>query len=185
MYIAPVDRNCYHKKNNYEVADMKTLYLIGRTMGAGKTTVCQHLKRLLPQAVFLDGDWCWDADPFQVTEETKAMVMDNICHLVNNFLHCSAYENVIFCWVMHQQSILDDILSRLDTENCSVRTISLICDETALRERLQKDVDAGLRRADVIERSVLRISMYEKLNTEKLNVSNISAQEAAAQIAGC
>ena len=34
---------------------MKTLYLIGGTMGVGKTTVCQILKRRLPDAVFLDG----------------------------------------------------------------------------------------------------------------------------------
>ena len=50
---------------------MKTLYLIGGTMGVGKTTVCQLLKQDLPNSVFLDGDWCWDASPFQVTDETK------------------------------------------------------------------------------------------------------------------
>ena len=43
-------------------------------MGAGKTTVCQELKKLLPPCAFLDGDWCWDMEPFLVTEETKAMV---------------------------------------------------------------------------------------------------------------
>ena len=74
---------------------MKNLYLIGGAMGVGKTTVCRRLKKDLPNSVFLDGDWCWDADPFLITEETKAMVMDNICFLLNNFLRCSAYENII------------------------------------------------------------------------------------------
>ena len=60
---------------------MKTLYMIGGTMGVGKTTVCQQLKQDLPNSVFLDGDWCWDANPFQVTDETKAMVTNNICYL--------------------------------------------------------------------------------------------------------
>ena len=50
---------------------MKTLYMIGGTMGVGKTTVCQQLKQDLPNSVFLDGDWCWDANPFQVTDETN------------------------------------------------------------------------------------------------------------------
>ena len=81
---------------------MKTLYMIGGTMGVGKTTVCQQLKQDLPNSVFLDGDWCWDASPFQVTDETKAMVTNNICYVLNNFLKCSAYENIIFCWVMHE-----------------------------------------------------------------------------------
>ena len=40
---------------------MKTLYLIGGTMGVGKTTVSQQLKKDLANSVFLDGDWCWDA----------------------------------------------------------------------------------------------------------------------------
>ena len=78
---------------------MKRLYLLGGTMGVGKTTVSQQLKQDLPNSVFLDGDWCWDADPFQVTEETKSMVIRNICYLLNSFLHCTAYENIIFCWV--------------------------------------------------------------------------------------
>lgn len=62
---------------------MKNLYIVGGTMGVGKTAVCQQLKRILPNSVFLDGDWCWDADPFQVTDETKSMVTDNICYLLN------------------------------------------------------------------------------------------------------
>ena len=95
---------------------MKNLYLIGGTMGVGKTTVSQQLKKLLPRAVFLDGDWCWDADPFQVTGETKEMVMDNICHVLNNFLRCPAYENVIFCWVMDRGEILEELLGRLDVD---------------------------------------------------------------------
>ena len=117
---------------------MKNLYIIGGTMGVGKTTVSRLLMKKLPNSVFLDGDWCWDSSPFVVTSETKAMVIDNICHLLNNFLHCSAYENVIFCWVMHQQDIIDDILKELDTSNCCVYTISLTSDEYALTNRLQE-----------------------------------------------
>ena len=75
---------------------MKALYLIGGTMGIGKTTIRQQLKKDLPNSVFLDGDWCWDADLFQVTEETKDMVMRNICYLLNSFLRCTAYDNIIF-----------------------------------------------------------------------------------------
>ena len=94
---------------------MKHLYLIGGTMGVGKTSTSQILKRKLNHTVFLDGDWCWDMSPFQVTLETKKMVLENIIFLLNNFIHCSAYEHIIFCWVMHEQEIIDQILSKLDT----------------------------------------------------------------------
>lgn len=162
---------------------MKTLYLIGGAMGVGKTSVSRSLQKLLPRSVFLDGDWCWDADPFQVTAETKAMVMDNICHLLNNFLQCSAYENIIFCWVMHQREIVDTILARLDLTNCRVCCISLLCSEDILRQRLAADIAAGLRTQDVVERSLARLPCYTALNTEKLDVSSITPEEAARRIA--
>jgi len=151
---------------------MKTLYLIGGTMGVGKTTVSQLLKQDLPNSVFLDGDWCWDSSPFQVTDETKAMVIDNICYQLNKFLHCSAYENVIFCWVMHQQSIIDSIIEKLDIENCDVKYISLIANEDNLRERLTIDVKRGVRTVDVIDRSVTRMALYQTLDTIKIDTSN-------------
>ena len=155
---------------------MKTLYMIGGTMGVGKTTVCQQLKQDLPNSVFLDGDWCWDSSPFRVTDETKTMVTNNICYLLNNFLRCSAYENIIFCWVLHEQSIIDSILEKLDTQNCEVKCISLVADEKTLRERLVMDVERGIRSEDVIERSITRISMYQALNTIKIdtNAKNIA-----------
>ena len=162
--------------------NMKTLFIIGGTMGVGKTAVSQQLKLDLPNSVLLDGDWCWDADPFQVTDETKAMVTNNICYLLNNFLHCSAYENVIFCWVMHQQSIIDSITEKLDTQNCTVKYISLIADEANLRKRLIEDVKRGIRSEDVIERSIARIQMYQRLSTIKIDTNGKNVAMIANEI---
>lgn len=162
---------------------MKTLYLIGGTMGVGKTTVCRELKMRLPNSVFLDGDWCWDMHPFRVTQETKAMVMDNICHLLNNFVHCSALDHVIFCWVMHEQSILDEIRARLDLTDCRVLAVSLTCTEAELRARLQKDIDAGVRSGDVLERSTQRLPLYEFLDTLKIDTTGKQPREIAEEIA--
>ncbi len=161
---------------------MKKLYLIGGTMGTGKTTVSQVLKQKLQNSIFLDGDWCWDADPFTVTDETKAMVMDNICFLLQSFLRCSAYEHVIFCWVMHEQGIIDELLSRLDISACEVKPFSLVISEAALKARLQADIDAGLRSPDSIARSIERIRLYDKLNTMKIDVSEISPDAVAEEI---
>lgn len=151
---------------------MKTVYLVGGTMGVGKTSVCHQLKIKLDNSVFLDGDWCWDAHPFQVTEETKRMVMQNICFILNQFIHCSAYDNVIFCWVMHEQKIIDTILAGIDKADCLVKVISLVCDEKNLRSRLEKDITMGLRTPEIIERSIARISCYDKLQTVKIDTSN-------------
>ena len=177
--------NAYHLLlNNPQLhSSNKTLYLIGGTMGVGKTTTCQILKTKLPNSVFLDGDWCWDMHPFQVTDETKQMVMENICYQLNNFLRCSAFDNVIFCWVMHQQPIIDELLHRLTLGDCRVKSISLVCSEQALITRLKKDVAAGLRSPDVIARSVKRIPLYQSLNTLKIDVSEMPPAEVAELIA--
>lgn len=160
----------------------KNLYLIGGAMGVGKTTVCRVLQRKLNNSVFLDGDWCWDAHPFQVTEETKQMVTQNICFLLNQFLRCSAYEHVIFCWVMHEQSILDSILADVHTESCRIRPISLICSEQTLRRRLEADIAADMRNTDVLSRSIPRLSLYRKLNTIKIVTDNKTPEKIAEEI---
>ena len=162
---------------------MKKVYLIGGTMGVGKTSVCQYLKKELSNCVFLDGDWCWDSFPFVVNEETKTMVIDNIVYLLNNFIHCSAYEHILFCWVMHEQSILDELLSRLHTEECDVFAVSLVCRPEELERRLRLDVERGLRTPDVIARSLPRLPLYGTLRTEKIDVSDMSVQEAAGAVA--
>ncbi len=161
---------------------MKACYLIGGAMGVGKTTLGQTLKQDLPRAVFLDGDWCWDAHPFQVTEETKAMVMDNICHVLNNFLHCSAYENVIFCWVMDRQSIIQDILGRLDTSACRVKVISLLASTEVLRGRILADVERGIRTPDVLERSLERLPLYAEVDSVKVDTDGRTVKEIAEEI---
>lgn len=163
---------------------MKKLYLIGGPMGVGKTTVCRELKSLCPPSVFLDGDWCWDMEPFQVTPETTRMVQENISFLLGQFLRCSAYETVIFCWVMHQQAIVDQVLSHLPLEGVEVRCVSLLAQPETLRERIGRDVAAGLRTWDVLDRSLQRLPLYQELSTEKLWVDDMAPRQVAERLAG-
>lgn len=165
-------------------AKMKKLILINGTMGVGKSTTCKELMKLLPQSVFLDGDWCWYMHPFVVTDETKAMVEDNIAYVLKNFLSCSIYQHVIFCWVMHQDTIISDLLARLDGTEYELYKITLSCSEQALEKRLLEDVNNNIRERDVIERSLERLNLYRNMATTKIDVSNISALEAARQIVG-
>ena len=161
---------------------VKNLYFIGGTMGVGKTTVGKSLMNMLENSVFLDGDWCWYSHPFMVTSETKEMVTNNICTLLNNFIGCSAYDNIIFCWVMHEQSIIDDILCRLNITCCRLINVSLICSEDELVRRLNEDIAAGLRTDGIIERSVSRLAMYCNLNTKKIDTTHLNPEEVARKI---
>lgn len=94
----------------------------------------------------------------------------------------SAYENIVFCWVMHEQSIIDAISAELDTDGCRVINVSLTVDEGDLRNRLSYDVKKGIRSEDVIERSIARISMYQVLDTVKVDTNDKTVLEIANEI---
>lgn len=164
---------------------MKKLLLVGGPMGVGKTAACRLLKERVDRSVFLDGDWCWDMHPFTVTHETCAMVTENIRFLLKQFLNCSEIDTVIFCWVMHQQSIIDELTSALDckAENQpQIIPVSLICTSEALTERLMNDIDHGIRQSDVIDRALERLTHYNELDTIKLDNTCMSVEETAAAL---
>ena len=161
---------------------MKKLYLIGGTMGAGKSAVGRELNRLADKSVWLDGDDLWRMNPFTVSENTKLMVMANIRAVINNFLACPDIDCVIFTWVMHEQEIIDDILSGLALDGVEVRAVSLILREESLKSRLEKDIAAGIRQPDIVERSLGYLKKYDTLDTEKLDMSGISPEDAAKRI---
>ena len=101
--------------------------------------------------------------------------------LLNNDLKCSVFDHIIFCWVMHEQSIIDDLLSHLDLKDVKVISISLVC-QKKLWKKNSKDIDQGIRKPDVLARSVERLEMYQKLNTYKIDVSNKTIEEIVKEI---
>ena len=160
----------------------KRLILVGGPMGVGKTALCRELKKLAAPCAFLDGDWCWDMEPFQVTEETKALVQANIATLLGRYLACGAYQNVVFCWVLHQRETVEALLSSLPLEGVEVTWVSLVAGEDTLRQRIGKDVAAGLRTWDVLDRSLERLSHYQGLGCPLLPTDGLTPAQGAAQV---
>lgn len=157
---------------------MKHVYLIGGPMGIGKSTICNQLNQDLDHSVFLDGDWCWNMDPFIVNQDTKNMVLDNITHCLNNFIHTPGIENIIFCWVMHKQDIIDQIIQKLDTEGVDIHLISLICEKEELIKRMLID----RRDNQTIRKSLQYLELYKDLDTQKIDVTTLDVQKAIDKI---
>lgn len=157
---------------------MKHVYLIGGPMGIGKSTICNQLNQDLDHSVFLDGDWCWNMDPFIVNQDTKNMVLDNITHCLNNFIHTPGIENIIFCWVMHKQDIIDKIIQKLDTEGVDIHLISLICEKEELIKRMLID----RRDNQTIRKSLQYLELYKDLDTQKIDVTTLDVQKTVDKI---
>jgi hypothetical protein len=57
---------------------------------------------------------------------------------------------------------------------------SLVCSEDALTEKIQKDIDVGIRENnDIINRALSRLPNYTDMNTTKIEVSDITPEQAA------
>ena len=147
-------------------------------MGIGKSTICNQLNQDLDHSVFLDGDWCWNMDPFIVNQDTKNMVLDNITHCLNNFIHTPGIENIIFCWVMHKQDIIDQIIQKLDTEGVDIHLISLICEKEELIKRMLID----RRDNQTIRKSLQYLELYKNLDTQKIDVTTLDVQKTIDKI---
>ena len=157
---------------------MKHVYLIGGPMGIGKSTICNQLNQDLDHSVFLDGDWCWNMDPFVVNQDTKNMVLNNITHCLNNFIHTPGIENIIFCWVMHKQDIINQIIQKLDTEGVDIHLISLICEKEELIKRMLID----RRDNQTIRKSLQYLELYKDLDTQKIDVTTLDVQKTIDKI---
>lgn len=162
---------------------MKDLIIVNGTMGVGKTTTCRALMNRLQPCAYLDGDWCWTMKPFVVSEENKRMELDNIGFVLSSFLANSGYRYIFFSWVLDFDTILHDLLSRLQGASYRLRRFTLVCSAEALRQRLSGDIRGGLRDADIIERSLERRSRYDAMDTIKIDVSACSPEAAADEIA--
>ena len=159
------------------------LIFINGTMGAGKTTTARALQKIMPPCVFSDGDNFWDMHPFAVNERSKRMVLQNISAVLSNFLESGLFENILFCWVMHEESIVKEILSRMPGLPFRFFLFTLTCGERTLTERLAADVAAGARSGGIFARSKARAARYDEMLSCKIDTDGRSPEESAALIA--
>ena len=161
---------------------MKDLIFINGAAGTGKSTTCKILLKMLPKSVYLDGDWCFYTDPWKATDETVTMAMKNMAYLLDSFLSCSVYENIVFGWVLHKEGMTENILSMLKNTEYKLHKFSLLVSESNLLQRLQKDMDSGARENKTWEHSLMTRPWYEKMDTIKIDTDHMTAEQAADRI---
>lgn len=160
----------------------KKLIIINGVMEVGKTTISKALYKKLDNSFWLDGDNCWMMNPFEVTDENKFMVLDNISYILNNFIKNSKSKYIIFNWVIHTEDIMKDILNKIDSSSVDVYKITLMCSKENLINRINKDIKLGLRYEDNIKRSLDRLELYNKMDTIKIDTSNKSIEDIVDEI---
>ncbi len=151
--------------------------MINGAPGIGKSTVAEIVFSRLSNAAFLDGDDVWRINPFEVTDHTKAIVDKNIPFVLRSYLE-AGYEFVILAWVMHQQEIIDRVLSGLRDLDFDLHVFTLIAEEDALRDRWRARADKQEVPALVSD----RLRQSRALHTTQIDTTDLDPTDVAATI---
>ena len=161
---------------------MKQIYLITGPMGVGKTTVGKRLCDALGRSAFIDGDWCLDIHPFVGNKETRAMAVDNIIHLIRNYVRCSECDSVVLSWIMSERTI-GRIMEGIAGCGAIVHSVTLICSEDALRERWKNDTVTEWRNEEELRNSLASFDDYaHRQNTHLIDSSGMGVEAVVARI---
>ena len=156
---------------------MKVIILNG-PMGVGKTTVGKYLADHHPGTAFIDGDWCLDIHPFVGNQETKAMAVDNILHMIGNYQKCSVCNMVVLVWLMDEPWVIQKITQGLSAMQAEVKNMTLVCSRESLIRRWKDDHECEWRTDEWLNVSLKSLpgfaSMDNTIDTSGLPVEQVA-----------
>ena len=156
---------------------MKVIIING-PMGVGKTTAGKIIADQYPGTAFIDGDWCMDLHPFVGNRETKAMAVDNILHMIGNYMKCSVCKMIVLVWLMDDPWVLRAITDGLSALQAEVKSVTLVCDRENLIRRWENDHNCEWRTDEWLKVSLKSLpgfaAMDNAVDTSGLSVSRIA-----------
>ena len=158
---------------------MKVIILNG-PMGVGKTTVGKYIADHYPGTAFIDGDWCLDLHPFVGNRETKSMAVDNILHMIGNYMKCSVCKMIVLVWLMDDPWVLRAITDGLAALQAEVKSVTLVCDRENLIRRWENDHNCEWRTDEWLKVSLASLpafaAMGNTMDTAGLSVDRIAGR---------
>lgn len=159
---------------------MKAIILNG-PMGVGKTTVGKYIADTNAGTAFIDGDWCLDIHPFVGNRETKAMAIDNILHMINNYRKCSFCQMIVLVWLMDDEWVRQSIVDGISSMELEIKCVTLMCDKEELIRRWKKDDKCEWRTDEWLKVSLKSLPQF--INQERvINTTDLSISEIAEMI---
>lgn len=156
---------------------MKVIILNG-PMGVGKTTVGKYIADHHPGTAFIDGDWCLDIHPFVGNQETKAMAVDNILHMIGNYQKCSVCNMVVLVWLMDEPWVIQKITQGLSAMQAEVKNMTLVCSRESLIRQWKDDHNCEWRTDEWLNVSLKSLpgfaSMENIIDTSDLSVEQVA-----------
>jgi len=149
---------------------MKKLILIGGPKNSGKRAVSEILNQKLDQTIILNAD------------QNKEMTIKDIQDLLNTYIQDSNVKHIVFCGILDEQVIIDELLSRLNLNGVKIIPVSLLPSIQKLTSNFQNDVSNGPISPDELKHSIECLLKYQPLRTIKYDNSQMSPEETATEI---
>ena len=92
----------------------------------------------------------------------KNLVFSNAAYLLSAYLACEEVQNCVFCWVMQRREIAETLLRKLSLGGVRLVRVTLTAREDTLRARIEGDIAAGRRTADVLSRAFSYLPLFEE-----------------------
>ena len=156
---------------------MKVIILNG-PMGVGKTTVGKYIADQNPGTAFIDGDWCMDIHPFIGNQETKAMAVDNILHMIRNYQKCSVCSMVVLVWLMDDPWVIQRITEGVAALQAEMKNVTLVCDRENLIRRWENDPNCEWRTDEWLKVSLKSLPGFASMENA-IDTSHLSVDQAA------
>ena len=159
---------------------MKVIILNG-PMGVGKTTVGKYIADHYPGTAFIDGDWCLDLHPFVGNRETKAMAVDNILHMIGNYMKCSVCKMIVLVWLMDDPWVLQAITDGLAALQAEVKSVTLVCDRENLIRRWENDHNCEWRTDEWLKVSLASLPAFDAMGNT-MDTAGLSVDRIAGRV---
>lgn len=154
------------------------LIFINGAPGTGKSSVSRALQKMLPRCALLDGDDVWNLRPFSVTEKSRELALANMSAVLKNYLGSGLASNVLFCWVMHERPIPEELLRRIRHEG-DFSLFTLTCGEEELKRRILAEEESGARRKGGLPLALRRAEQVQKNFPDALDTAGRKPEECA------
>ena len=159
----------------------KKVVILNGSMGVGKTAVGKCIADKIPGTAFIDGDWCMDIHPFIGSHETKAMAVDNILHMIDNYNKCSACKMIVLVWLMDDSKVYESIADGINRIGLDINSVTLICDTETLFRRWKNDNVCQWRTDEWLEVSIKSLPYFNSFDNT-LDTTGLSIEEVADYI---
>ena len=119
-----------------------------------------------------------DIHPFVGNQETKAMAVDNILHMIRNYQKCSVCNRVVLVWLMDDPWVIRRITEGLAALQAEIKNVTLVCDREHLIKRWSNDQNCEWRTDEWLQISLKSLSgflaMDHVIDTSNLAVDQIT-----------